>query len=176
MWTPSSHTSPSRTLAYESTSEARPARSDFTSGPDSTMRASNVSSISKSCRALRFVATVRSPGGVAAGNSDLEVPAHREQAGDGSDHDARAEQPRQRVHHLLRPDPGQERDLGPQRIDEGDLHDEQPKDGRPRADQALHDALDQEGQTDEPVRRPHQPHDADLLAPGEHSHANRVAD
>ncbi len=45
MWTFCSHTSPSWTDAYPSTSEARPARSDFTSVPVSTMPASHVSSM-----------------------------------------------------------------------------------------------------------------------------------
>jgi hypothetical protein len=39
-----------------------PLRSDFTSEPDSTMPASNVSRISYECRALRFSATIL-PGG-----------------------------------------------------------------------------------------------------------------
>src|SRR5207247_1980834 len=42
-------------------SEARPARTDFTSGPVRTSPASKVSSMSKSWRALRLEATVRSP-------------------------------------------------------------------------------------------------------------------
>src|SRR5919106_419851 len=100
--------------------------------------------------------------------SDLEEPAHRQEAGHRRDHHAHAEQDRDREQDLLGIHPARdEPDAAPQRVDEQELHSEDRQDREHAPQEALDHALDQERDPDEPVRGPDQLHDRYLLAAGE---------
>src|ERR687897_2184935 len=97
----------------------------------------------------------------------VEEATHPDEPRDDRDEDAREQEPRNDGQDVAVHDPRHELHAVVQRVDERDFQSEQHEDGGDGSDETLEQPLDEEGDPDAPVGRPHELHDADLLATSE---------